>query len=147
VLFRFTIRRLRRLTELNRMGYAASRTLPGNSRCFRSAGEKLHCGDGATADCACAKPAATAQLLRPDVIEWQNHASADAKIATSRSDGRAARSIGAQTGVRGIQPPDRPRESFSRSVPKQLQTGVRPSRWVEATPPFRRMKGIQLPHR
>ena len=32
VLFRFTIRRLRRLTELNRTGYTASRTFPGNSR-------------------------------------------------------------------------------------------------------------------
>ena len=31
LLFRFTIRRLRRLTELNRRGYLASRTLPGNS--------------------------------------------------------------------------------------------------------------------
>ena len=32
MLFRFTIRRLRRLTELNRTGYTASRTLPGNSQ-------------------------------------------------------------------------------------------------------------------
>jgi K+-transporting ATPase ATPase A chain len=31
---RFTIRRLRRLTELNRTGYTASRTLPGNSPLF-----------------------------------------------------------------------------------------------------------------
>ncbi len=31
MLFRFTIRRLRRLTELNRTAYTASRTLTGNS--------------------------------------------------------------------------------------------------------------------
>ena len=31
MLFRFTIRRLRRLTEPNRVGYASSRTLAGNS--------------------------------------------------------------------------------------------------------------------
>jgi len=31
MLFRLTIRRLRRLTELNRTGYTTSRTIPGNS--------------------------------------------------------------------------------------------------------------------
>ena len=34
MLFRFTIKRLRRLTELSRTSYAASRTFPGNSLIF-----------------------------------------------------------------------------------------------------------------